>query len=103
MTKEETQPVDIQILGRHYKILCRSDQTETLQKAAQRLNREMQKIRDQGRTFGNERIAIMAALNIAHELDDLLSQHQAMKKSLSQKLGNLRQHIQTVLSEDSSI
>jgi cell division protein ZapA len=60
--------LDVSILGREYRVSCKeSERTELLQ-AVQFLDRRMREIRDSGKVAGTERIAVMAALNIAHEL-----------------------------------
>ena len=60
--------LDVSILGREYRVACKeSERTELLQ-AVQFLDRRMREIRDSGKVAGTERIAVMAALNIAHEL-----------------------------------
>lgn len=71
-TKES---INIDILGKRFTFTCQSDEIESLQKAAVYLNQKMREIRDTGRIFGIDRIAIMAALNISHEL--LTERHQS--------------------------
>jgi cell division protein ZapA len=60
--------LDVSILGREYRIACRESEREELLQAVQFLDRRMREIRDSGKVAGTERIAVMAALNIAHEL-----------------------------------
>ncbi len=57
----------MKILGRAFKVNCSDEEKEGLLKAVDYLDAKMQEIRDEGKVIGNERIAIMAALNIAHE------------------------------------
>jgi cell division protein ZapA len=59
--------LQITLLGRQYRVACAPDEQEGLLKAVDYLNRKMQDVRDGGKVIGHERIAIMAALNIAHE------------------------------------
>jgi cell division protein ZapA len=56
----------IQILGRDFRVACPEGEEKQLQSSVDYVNRRMRELRDTGIT-GNERIAIMAALNIAHE------------------------------------
>jgi len=65
---EKNRTVDITIMGRGYKVSCADDERESLLQAAAYLDRKMNEIRSTGRTSQTERIAVMAALNIAHEL-----------------------------------
>ncbi|HVP88308.1 MAG TPA: cell division protein ZapA [Casimicrobiaceae bacterium] len=60
--------LDVVILGREYRVACRESEREELQQAVQFLDKRMREIRDSGKIAGTERIAVMAALNIAHEL-----------------------------------
>jgi cell division protein ZapA len=65
---EKAKAVDITILGREYRVACADDERESLLTAAAFLDRRMREIRDTAKITGNEKIAVMAALNIAHEL-----------------------------------
>ena len=60
--------LDVTILGREYRVACKEAEREELLKAVQFLDQRMRAIRDGGKIAGTERIAVMAALNIAHEL-----------------------------------
>jgi cell division protein ZapA len=60
--------LDVSILGREYRVACRESERAELLQAVQFLDRRMREIRDGGKVVGSERIAVMAALNIAHEL-----------------------------------
>ncbi|HEX4943819.1 MAG TPA: cell division protein ZapA [Usitatibacteraceae bacterium] len=57
----------IQILGRDFRVACPEGEEKQLQSTVEFVNRRMKELRDTGKVTGNERIAIMAALNIAHE------------------------------------
>jgi cell division protein ZapA len=57
----------IQILGREFRVACPEGEEKQLQASVDFLNRRMKDLRDTGKIVGNERIAVMAALNIAHE------------------------------------
>jgi cell division protein ZapA len=65
---KETSGLDVTILGRQFRIACTEDEQRNLLKAVEYLDGKMRAIRDSGKVIGVERIAIMAALNIAHEL-----------------------------------
>jgi cell division protein ZapA len=60
--------LDVSILGREYRVACRESERDELLQAVQFLDRRMREIRDGGKIAGAERVAVMAALNIAHEL-----------------------------------
>ncbi|VAW70201.1 hypothetical protein MNBD_GAMMA10-244 [hydrothermal vent metagenome] len=65
--------LDIKIMDKDYRIACPPEQQASLQDSATFLNDRLEEIRRKGSIIGNERIAIMAALNLAHEL--LSSKH----------------------------
>jgi cell division protein ZapA len=60
--------VEVSILGRTFRIACAPEEEAQVRQAADYLDARMREIRDGGKVLGNERIAITAALNIAHEL-----------------------------------
>jgi cell division protein ZapA len=63
-----TVTLDVDILGRSYKVACKDGERDELTQAVAHLDRRMREIRDQGKVSGADRIAVMAALNITHEL-----------------------------------
>jgi cell division protein ZapA len=65
---EQSKSLQITIMGRDFRVACPEDEQAGLLEAVDYLNRKMLEIREGGKVIGLERIAIMAALNIAHEL-----------------------------------
>ena len=57
----------ISLLGREFRVGCPEGEEKQLLATVDFLNRRLKDVRDTGKVVGNERIAIMAALNIAHE------------------------------------
>ena len=64
----EAKSLQIAIMGREFRVACPENEQKGLLEAVAYLNKKMGEIRDNGKVIGLERIAIMAALNIAHEL-----------------------------------
>jgi cell division protein ZapA len=60
--------IDIHILGRSFKVACSREEESALIAAADYLDGKMREIRDNSKIIGAERIAIMAGLNLAHDL-----------------------------------
>ena len=60
--------LDVTIMGRTYKVTCADDEREALLEAVTYLDQKMNEIKSSGKVGNVERIAVMAALNIAHEL-----------------------------------
>ena len=64
---KEARGLDVNIMGREFRVSCTEEERRDLLKAVDYLNGKMREIRDTGKVIGVERIAIMAALNISHE------------------------------------
>lgn len=64
----EAKALEVQIMGRSYRVACQEGERQALLDAVAYLDKKMREIRDSGKVVGAERIAIQAALNIAHEL-----------------------------------
>ena len=70
MTTAKAAPakaVTINVLGREFRVAAPQGEERQLMASVELVNRKMKEIRDTGKVVGNERIAIMAALNLAHE------------------------------------
>ncbi len=68
LREKERGAIAINLLGREFRVACPEGEERQLSASVDYLNRKMREVRDTGKVVGNERIAIMAALNIAHEL-----------------------------------
>ena len=68
MSSDKVNTLDVTILDREFRIACPKDERAELLEAVAYLDKKMREIRDLGKIVTVERIAIMAALNIAHEL-----------------------------------
>jgi len=64
----QPRTVTVKILDKDYQVACPADQEAELLVSAKYLDKQMRTIRDSGKVIGLERIAVMAALNISHEL-----------------------------------
>ncbi len=60
--------VTVQILDKEYSIICPPEERSNLVSAARYLDGKMREIRSSGKVIGADRIAVMAALNITHDL-----------------------------------
>src|SRR2546422_5737404 len=65
---EGPKTIEVNLLGRTYRVACDDDEREALMQAVAYLDAKMNEIRKAGKVMGAERIAVMAALNVAHEL-----------------------------------
>ena len=64
----QSKAVDVNIMGREFTVSCTDEERPGLINAVNFLDKKMRDIRDNGKVVGAERIAIMTALNLAHEL-----------------------------------
>jgi cell division protein ZapA len=65
---EQSKTIEVNILGRSYRVACEEGEREALLQAVAYLDAKMGEIKKAGKVNGADRIAVMAALNIAHEL-----------------------------------
>ena len=65
---EGSNTIEVTLLGRTYRVACEESERESLLQAVAYLDAKMNEIRKAGKVTGSERIAVMAALNVAHEL-----------------------------------
>ncbi|MDD1620682.1 MAG: cell division protein ZapA [Methylococcaceae bacterium] len=90
-------PVSLNILGKEYKIACAPEEQEALLNSAHQLDKQMRKIRDTGKVAGADRIAVLAALNLAHDLSATATKSGATPPDISARLIELRKKIENVL------
>lgn len=95
---DEAQPVVLHILGKEYRVVCPSGEEEALLTAARYLNKKMEEIKAGGKIIGVERIAVMSALNIAHELLREQSKQEG-ERELNKRIQTLRHKVEAVLEE----
>jgi cell division protein ZapA len=86
---EINPPIKVQILGKEYPISCPPEEQHDLLVAARYLDEKMRQIRSTGRVIGTERIAVMAALNIAHELLQTHQQNKQLAENLRGRFSTL--------------
>lgn len=68
MTDADENSIEVTLLGRTYRVTCGDGEREALLQAVAYLDGKMNEIKKNSKVAGTERIAVMAALNIAHEL-----------------------------------
>lgn len=94
----ESVPVNVQILDKEYMISCPLEDKDALLQSAKVLNERMREVRDGGKVLGTERIAVMAALNIVHELLRHQNHHQSAVAAVQNDLNRLEQKISGAIS-----
>ncbi len=81
----KTEPLTIKILDKEYRIGCPEEEKDNLRASADLLNEKLNEIKQQGSVIGSERIAIMTALNMSHEI--------LHNQSITTEHGDLNQRI----------
>ena len=94
---KKPQPVSLIIMGKEYRIACDPEEQDDLVHSAQQLDVQMRKMRDSGKITGPDRIAVMAALNLAHELQTVKNQNALLNQRLSECLTKMSHKIENVL------
>jgi cell division protein ZapA len=89
-----TEAVLVHILGKDYQVACPAEERDALLRAAIELDKRMRDIRQSGNVIGVERIAVMAALNLANEV---LQSRTSLKKSDQGMIEDLHRRLDKVL------
>src|SRR5210317_733231 len=90
--------VSVRILDKEYQVACPASERTNLLDSAEILNAKMREIRDTGRIVGLDRIAVMAALNMANDLLQANVRDQELEGGISARLKNISDRVDTVLS-----
>jgi cell division protein ZapA len=97
-TPPTTTPVNVRILDKEYYFSCSQEERADLIQSAEFLNSKMREIRDSGKIIGLDRIAVMAALNLANEL--LKSRgRDPLAGDVGVRIRNMRERVEAVLAK----
>jgi len=95
-------PLNIIIMGKEYRVACPTEEKDSLLASAKLLNEKLNEIKQHGSVIGSERIAIMAALNMSHEIlqyNTLTNEHDNLNQrmdALSQRISDSMRDIQLI-------
>jgi cell division protein ZapA len=89
--------VSVRILEKEYQVACLPEERSELLDSAEFLNGKMRDIRDAGNIVGLDRIAVMAALNLAHELLKR-NRSDAIESEVSERVRQMRERVESALS-----
>ncbi|WP_411833980.1 cell division protein ZapA [Pseudoxanthomonas mexicana] len=92
-----TEPVSIHVLDREYTVGVEPDERSSLMAAARLLDGKMREVRGSNRMAAVDRVAVLAALNLAHELQQLRAEQQARERELSRTLDDLNRRLDALL------
>lgn len=89
--------VSVRILDKEYLIACPFEERSALLDAAQHLDSRMREVRDSGKVVGMDRIAVIAALNLANELLRVQTQDRRAETEVTGRVRALRERIDGAL------
>lgn len=95
---DEIKQETIRLGEKEYTVACPPGEREGLLESARRLDDKMREIRARGRVVGNDRIVVMAALNVIHEL--LQSQHNEAQQEVAMRIRLLQDKIEAALEQE---
>jgi cell division protein ZapA len=91
--------VSVRILDKEYQVACPSSERTDLLDSAEILNAKMREIRDSGRIVGLDRIAVMAALNMANDLLHAQAKDRLVEGDLSSRLKIISERVESALGQ----
>lgn len=94
-----TDGCSVRILDKDYRFSCPPEKAASLIESARYLDARMKEIRDTGRTIGVDRIAVMAALNIAHELLNIQASSTGTQEDVVGRLREMTTRIESTLQD----
>lgn len=89
--------VSVRILDKEYQVACPASERTDLLDSAEVLNSKMREIRDSGRIIGLDRIAVMAALNMANDLLHAQERDKTLEDDISTRLKLISDRVESVL------
>jgi len=92
-----SEPVSIRVLDREYTVGVEPDERDSLMAAAKLLDAKMRDVRGANRMAAVDRVAVLAALNLAHELQQLRNDNAARDRELTRTLGELQGKLDALL------
>lgn len=93
--------VEVSIMGRPYKVRCSREEAKELQRSAKYLDKQMRMVSNTAQVRNTDRIAVITALNIAHEL--LTEQTRNAHGHLEQKVQKIRNKVKHALAAEEEI
>jgi len=99
MSEDRITRISLRLLDREYQVACPAEERSDLLDSAEYLDGKMREIRDTGKVVGLDRIAVIAALNIANELIKQRKQGTVVEGDVGARLRSLRERMETALAK----
>ena len=103
MMNDPTAQVSVRILDKEYQVACPANERTDLLDSAEALNAKMLEIRDSGRIVGLDRIAVMAALNMANDLLHAQARDRILEGDVSSRLKVISDRVESVLGSSQQL
>jgi cell division protein ZapA len=100
---EKSKALDVNIMGRNYRVTCADDEREALLAAVAYVDRKMTEIKAASKVAATERIAVMAALNIANELLSVKLGSGFDIAELKRRMNSVQSKLDQALSQQDSL
>lgn len=97
---QSPEPVTVRIVDREYRVMCTPEQRRTLMESALFLDQQMREIRDSGKVSSMDKIAVMAALNLAEEVLKLRQQMHDRGDQVDARVRDLADRLDRALERD---
>jgi cell division protein ZapA len=97
------KPITVNILGEEYMIACGPGEEDALRNSAALLDSRMKEIRTSGKVMSNERIAVMAALNLSHEVLALRDKVSTDGDQIARRIKSLRDKVELALNDTNQL
>lgn len=95
--------ISVKILEKEYQVSCPASERTDLLDSAEILNARMREIRDSGKVVGLDRIAVMAALNMANELLHAQARDRELEGTVGNRLRLMADRVESVLHSDKEL
>ncbi|MEO8746630.1 MAG: cell division protein ZapA [Rhodanobacter sp.] len=100
MSDKAVDPVTVRLIDREFLIACAPEERDDLLDASVYLERKMRDLRANAKTTGFERLAVLAAISVTHELMALRKRHEGEERQLGDSLAALRLKVEAALGNE---
>ncbi|MGF1547267.1 MAG: cell division protein ZapA [Thiotrichales bacterium] len=90
--------VKVKILDKELQIACPENERTALLASAELLNQRMKQLRESGKVIGADRVAIMAALNLTHEMLQQRDERSELGHTLQRRIESMQARVERALS-----
>ena len=99
MSQQEPARVSVRIMEKEYVVACPYEERSALLDAAEFLNARMRDIKESGKVVGLDRIAVMAALNLAHEYLKTKDRESKLDSGVGHRVRSMRERVEGALEK----